>query len=197
LKEQLWALPAEIANRTFTQPFMATEEDELYDILDEYTVIADRDSLEHDENYKQIVPYVMVRLDDERYFRYARSGGEERLVSKYSIGVGGHANIRDVIQGAYSDEIIFWAAMRELHEEFLFKSILSVNYVGVINSNKTPVDRVHLGIAIAVVVNGEEWGCKEPESIAPDSCAWRWAEELMMEYELHETWSQILISNAI
>jgi predicted NUDIX family phosphoesterase len=197
LKEQLWALPAEIANRTFKQPFTPFDEEALYDILDEQTIVANRDVLEHDEGYKQIVPYIAMRVADGRYFRYARSGGEERLVSKYSVGVGGHANLGDVIRGACSDEIVFWAATRELHEEFVFKNILGVDYLGVINSNGSPVDRVHLGIAIIVMVDGEEWICKEPDAISPDECTWRSAEELMMEYELHESWSQILISNVL
>src|SRR5207247_8394092 len=52
--------------------------------------------LENDSAYKQIIPYVLLAFQD-RVLHYVRGkkAGEQRLVAKGSIGIGGHMNESD------------------------------------------------------------------------------------------------------
>ena len=52
-----------------------------------------RAQAETDPSFKQIIPYVVI-TDGERVLHYVRGkkAGEQRLVAKGSIGIGGHIN---------------------------------------------------------------------------------------------------------
>src|SRR2546421_7862220 len=55
-----------------------------------------RDQAEKDPTHKQIIPYVLLTHGDRVLF-YVRGkkAGEQRLVAKGSIGIGGHMNESD------------------------------------------------------------------------------------------------------
>src|SRR5207247_7476450 len=55
-----------------------------------------RAQAENDSAYKQIIPYVLLAFQD-RVLHYVRGkkAGEQRLVAKGSIGIGGHMNESD------------------------------------------------------------------------------------------------------
>src|SRR6185312_15785119 len=55
-----------------------------------------RSAAENDPGHKQIIPYVVI-AHGERVLHYVRGkkAGEQRLVSKGSIGIGGHLNDSD------------------------------------------------------------------------------------------------------
>ncbi|MBM3891417.1 MAG: hypothetical protein FJ388_20075, partial [Verrucomicrobia bacterium] len=55
-----------------------------------------RAEAETDPSFKQIIPYVVI-TDGERVLHYVRGkkAGEQRLVAKGSIGIGGHINDED------------------------------------------------------------------------------------------------------
>src|SRR5947208_3259208 len=55
-----------------------------------------RSQAENDPAFKQIIPYVLL-AHDGRVLHYVRGkkAGEQRLVSKGSIGIGGHMNDHD------------------------------------------------------------------------------------------------------
>lgn len=57
----------------------------------------DRSSAEEDDKKKQIIPYVLLRDKDNNIFLYKRKGNEKRLHGFYSIGVGGHIDLNDLI----------------------------------------------------------------------------------------------------
>lgn len=135
---------------------------ELKDFLNrqwtKYGFIGRRGDLEDNPEYKQIIPYTIIKQGD-KYFTYTRlvGGGEERLHGKSSIGVGGHAN---PIEYSFNFEHLF--AMnnaRELDEELFikdkkypianmdnYKLSLNSQWLGLIYNEKTEVDSVHLGI---------------------------------------------------
>src|SRR5256886_1062323 len=85
----------------------------------DHGVFRPRATVEQDSSFKQIIPYLIVRHAG-RLFLSQRStqGGEGRLHGKYSIGVGGHINRRDV-EGA--EEVIDAGLRRELEEELLIR----------------------------------------------------------------------------
>ncbi len=46
---------------------------------------------ENDPAYKQIIPYVLLSFEDKLlYYVRGKEAGEQRLVAKGSIGIGGH-----------------------------------------------------------------------------------------------------------
>jgi hypothetical protein len=74
----------------------------------------DRDAAEGDPNFKQLIPYMVIRHGSQ-FLAYTRGkkGSETRLHALKSIGVGGHVEpcdgpARDALQ---------WGMMRELREE--------------------------------------------------------------------------------
>jgi predicted NUDIX family phosphoesterase len=95
-----------------------------------------------DENYyqdKQIIPYIVLLNQQDKIFTYKRFEHEARLSDLVSIGVGGH------IQG---DEDLVTCAQRELLEETGIDIKHRLQILGVINSDKSPVDRAHIGFPI-------------------------------------------------
>jgi predicted NUDIX family phosphoesterase len=70
-----------------------------------YLAIRQREALELNADYRQLLPYVVVRQigNDSRvrFFAYERTSlvGEQRLAGKVSIGIGGHIDACDVQYG--------------------------------------------------------------------------------------------------
>lgn len=96
----------------------------------------DRKLAETDENLKQLIPYCVFRHKDF-ILSYVRKGGEERLESLLSVGVGGHLNSED--QSYYN------GLNRELVEE-IGKTFRSEKIIGILNDDSNQVGRVHLGV---------------------------------------------------
>lgn len=105
-----------------------------------------RGDAEENRAYKQPIPYVVIRRDNE-IFTYKRlsGGGEVRLHDKLSIGAGGHMNDSEDI-GSF-EELILDNLDRELAEELDIKSSWrELKIVGLINDDINEVGKVHLGI---------------------------------------------------
>ena len=64
-----------------------------------------RAAAEHDPTHKQIIPYAIIAHGD-RVLRYVRGkkAGEQRLVAKGSVGIGGHMNDSDESLFAWDEE---------------------------------------------------------------------------------------------
>src|SRR5437899_10615123 len=79
-----------------------------------------RAQAENDPAYKQIIPYVLLAFQD-RVLHYVRGkkAGEQRLVAKGSIGIGGHMNEeKDKFLWHATDEAAYRAGVeREVNEE--------------------------------------------------------------------------------
>ena len=76
----------------------------------------DRQEAEQNPNFKQIIPYVLVKDAQNKLAVYPRSGTENRLHSFYSLGIGGHVDkIPD--QGRDFLETLKKGIQRELAEE--------------------------------------------------------------------------------
>lgn len=91
-------------------------------------VVAQRARLEKDEQYRQLLPYVIIRKasttpNEFIYYPYQRLNGvgEEKLAGMVSIGYGGHIDLNDIIVDSNSvidlRQTIFDATERELDEE--------------------------------------------------------------------------------
>ena len=99
---------------------------------------------EEDATYKQIIPYLVFRHND-LYFLMQRKGSssEQRLASKYSLGIGGHLREEDM----KGSTIIEWA-QREFDEEICYSGSVTITPLGILNSESTPVDQVHIGFVL-------------------------------------------------
>jgi predicted NUDIX family phosphoesterase len=103
-----------------------------------------RAQVETDPSFKQLIPYVVLRWQDQ-LFHYTRGkrAGETRLVALRSIGVGGHISADDAtLFGSPYREAMF----REVKEEVDLQSSYEERCIGLINDDSTPVGQVHLGI---------------------------------------------------
>ncbi|MGC8873471.1 MAG: NUDIX domain-containing protein [Chloroflexia bacterium] len=111
---------------------------------------APRDRVEHDEAWKQIVPYGVVWAGEQLFlFRRGRAGREAGLRGCWSIGLGGHVNPEDGEQiGA---EMLERALLRELAEEVCLDMPLPELW-GVLNDDTDPVGRRHFGFVYRVRV---------------------------------------------
>ncbi|AEB23858.1 MULTISPECIES: hypothetical protein [Bacillus] len=164
---------------------MAQIEEHFFDIR--------RGDAEEDPRFKQPIPYVVIRRDDE-VFVYERlaGGGESRLHNKLSLGFGGHMN---PMEGAASfSEVLKENTDRELAEELYIREEDKQNIVtlGLINDDENNVGKVHIGILSALqLASGAQVEVKEKDQIAG---RWMKVSELKEQdvYQRLETWSQFV-----
>ena len=102
--------------------------------------------LENDRIWQQPIPYVwLINPETKKVFLYKRSttGNEGRLYNKFSGGVGGHIDKKEIVVGKGNP--IMQAMMRELEEETIIVEYPTPKIVGYINYN-SGVEDVHFGI---------------------------------------------------
>ena len=106
-----------------------------------------RAKAEQDPAHKQIIPYAILVCGD-RVLHYVRGkkAGEQRLVAKGSIGIGGHMNDEDESLFAWDEQAYRAGVEREVNEEVEISSPFEDRIVALLNDDTTEVGRVHLGI---------------------------------------------------
>ena len=131
--------------------FVPLDEDRILSVLAQAELwLGPRSVLEHDESYRQIIPYIVLSSGDH-VLRYRRtvSGSERRLHDRFSIGVGGHIDLGDLAitdGGLDLRATIEAAALREMKEEVGDVEFLTRRWVGLLADDTSPVGRVHLGV---------------------------------------------------
>jgi predicted NUDIX family phosphoesterase len=106
-----------------------------------------RAQAENDPTHKQIIPYALIAHGDTvlHYVR-GKKAGEQRLVAKGSIGIGGHMNDTDESLFAWDEQAYRAGVEREVNEEIRIESPFEDRIVALLNDDTTEVGRVHLGI---------------------------------------------------
>lgn len=106
-----------------------------------------RAQAENDPAHKQIIPYALI-AHGETVLHYVRGkkAGEQRLVAKGSIGIGGHMNDTDESLFAWDEQAYRTGVEREVNEEIRIESTFEDRIVALLNDDTTEVGRVHLGI---------------------------------------------------
>ncbi len=147
-----------------------------------------REQAENDPSYKQLIPYVVLRWGDQ-LFHYVRgrSGTEARLRSLRSVGVGGHICCED---GALPPDAYRAGMRRELEEEVVLDTACTERTLGLINDDRTPVGRVHLGVVHLLDLREPRVRRRE-EALA--ECGFAPLAELRDQRAAFETWSQFLL----
>jgi predicted NUDIX family phosphoesterase len=155
------------------------------------TLFVPRSQAEEDPSLKQIIPYVLIQKGD-RLLHYVRGkgSGEKRLVTKGSIGIGGHINHRD--ESLFSTGISFYeeAVQRELHEELRMDGHFRTRIVALMNDDTTPVGQVHFGIVHLCELAEEN--VSKGEACITD-LRFLTLPELLERREQMETWSQLCL----
>lgn len=150
--------------------------------LERYGSFRPRPDAENDPDWKQVIPYVVLR-DGEQLFlmRRTRAGGDERLHDRYSIGVGGHINP--------DDENVAGGLRREWSEEIESDFIPDFEPLGVLNDDDNPVGAVHLGLVYAAEANGRPVAIRETEKLEGAFATYA---EIGAVADRLETWSALL-----
>ena len=111
----------------------------------------ERPHAERDPEFKQVIPYTVLRRGPEVFvFRRLTGGGEARLHHLRSIGVGGHIEPVEAAgaggRGAW--DMVRAAALREIDEEVVVRSPepLELRYLGLLNDESNEVGTVHTGV---------------------------------------------------
>lgn len=146
-----------------------------------------RSEVETDPSVKQLIPYAVLRRGDSVFaYQRGKSGGEDRLHSRWSIGVGGHIcqEDGDSIQTAYQTGF-----QRELDEEVRIDGAYTHRVVGLIYDPRTPVGTVHVGVVHVVDVQGDV----QSNDPSLQEAGFLSLAEIQALSERMESWSQFVI----
>ena len=113
---------------------------------------------------------------------------EQRLHNKLSVGVGGHLERTQDLEG--QDDPVELGMRRELNEEIETSVDGQIEYLGLLNDDTNEVGRVHLGVVYRASVKPEETVVRETEKMEGDF----WSiEQLEQEWDRLESWSRIVL----
>lgn len=168
--------------------------------------------------HRQLLPYMVVtKLIDGKHhvltYQRAKGVGEDRLLGKKSIGVGGHVDLADVQFDTGNticlQSTVHASVVRELWEELtltnaegdeieangygVFSELLDtcVGKTGYINDNSDMVGRDHLGIfGVITIPDTHDVKMRETSLV---QLGWFSFDELSKDTSEFENWSKLLI----
>jgi predicted NUDIX family phosphoesterase len=119
-----------------------------------------------------------------------KKAGEQRLIAKGSIGIGGHMNETDESLFAMDEQAYRAGVEREVNEEIRIDTPFEDRIVALLNDDSMEVGRVHLGIV-------HVFKLKEPKVQKREAMitglSFLTKEELIDRRESLESWSQICL----
>jgi len=147
----------------------------------------EREQLETDPTYRQVIPYTMVSSQAMRkrvLMQRCKGQGEARLFDKYYIGAGGH------VEEGHS---IVYTALKECTEE-LGLPLARLQLTGIMITDGSMVDDVHVCIFGMAETHYEIF--RSPEGPLHNA---RWASdaELLAHIPKMEKWSAVLVKHLI
>jgi predicted NUDIX family phosphoesterase len=143
--------------------------------------------------YKQIIPYVLIAFQNSvAYYVRGKKAGEQRLVAKGSIGIGGHMNETDESLFALDEQAYHAGVEREVNEEIEIDTAFKDRIVALLNDDTTEVGRVHLGIVHVFKLT--EPKVQKRESMIT-GLTFLPKEDLLVRRETMESWSQICLDS--
>ena len=152
-----------------------------------------RDQAEKDPGHKQIIPYVLLaHAGRVLFYVRGKKAGEQRLVAKGSIGIGGHMNESDESLFALDESTYRAGVEREVGEEIAINTKFEDQIVALLNDDSTEVGQVHLGVVH--VFKLAEPNVEKREAMITN-VAFLNQNELMTRRDSLETWSQICLDS--
>jgi predicted NUDIX family phosphoesterase len=148
----------------------------------------DRSVAESSPEFKQLIPYVVVR-DGASVFLMHRTdaGGDPRLHGRASIGVGGHLNPVDA-----GEDALMAGLRREWAEELVADWDPAFELIGLLNDDTNPVGAVHLGVVFSVEAAGRGVDVREHDKLVGVFAS---VAEVADTWDRLETWSQLVASS--
>ncbi len=179
---------------------------DLLKIIVQKGLFRERNELEEDPSFKQIIPYAVISNKEperggvqqsESFYLFRRSSGqtEKRLKNLYSLGVGGHMNPVDSMES--EEQYIIDELMREFFEEVRLSNgcyIEDIEFIGFINDDSIPVSRVHIGLLYNIRVSNKYVHVFETDKM---TAAWIEKSGLAEFYKRMETWAKIIFDSYI
>ena len=160
--------------------------DELLHLIATNHFFIDRDVAEVSPEYRQIIPYVVIRHGDECFvLRRTRKQTEARLHDKVSLGIGGHINPGNDLRAGLQ---------KELDEEVRVGCAHTLSFVGILNDDSTEVGRVHLGAVYLLDATSRDVEVLETEKMRGE---WMPIATLGGLRESMETWSAIVLDEVL
>lgn len=135
--------------------------------------------------FQQLIPYILVTnatMDKFYVSRRLAASGEARLHGQTSMGFGGHINPCDG-----SNEVLFHAMIRELHEELYIEPLSAAKFIGYVR-DMTSSTNDHLGCVF--IVQSNDASIKEKDNHAGE---WIEIKQLEERYFDFENWSKHII----
>lgn len=152
-----------------------------------------RAQAENDPTHKQIIPYVILASEDKvLYYVRGKRAGEQRLVAKGSIGIGGHMNESDESLFALDEAAYRAGVEREVNEEVKIDTKFEDRIVALLNDDTTEVGQVHLGIVHVFKLTEPK---VEKREAMITGLAFLGKDELVARRESLETWSQLCVDS--
>lgn len=152
-----------------------------------------RAEAESNPAYKQIIPYALIAFEYKlAYYVRGKKAGEQRLVAKGSIGIGGHMNEGDESLFAMDEQAYRAGVEREVNEEIKIHTPFEDRIVALLNDDTTEVGRVHLGIVHVFKLAQPNVEKREAMITGLTFLA---KQELFARREAMETWSQICLDS--
>lgn len=138
----------------FWTGFESADEQAMFDLVSKNLEFKPRtEEVEHDEMFKQIIPYFLIEKDG-KYFTSVRksTGGDARAHGKRLIGFGGHLRAEDI-----KDRPIHEWLQREFEEEIVADEIKDISFIGIVNDDSDPtgISQVHFGLVFVIKVEGD------------------------------------------
>jgi len=183
--EELWNL------LTYKEQGLIHGSTDILKIIVRKGLFRNRQELEEDLSFKQIIPYGVISCKDSFYL-FKRSPGqtEKRLHNKFTLGAGGHMNPGNSKEP--EEQFIIDELKRELFEEVKLLNgcrVEDIEFIGFINDDTIPVGRVHLGLLYNIRVSDKNVVINETDRMTAD---WIDKPDLAEFYEGMETWTKII-----
>ena len=152
-----------------------------------------RELAEDDPTHKQIIPYAIFKHGD-KFLKYLRGkkSGEQRLVSKSSIGIGGHINQDDFNSSSLEKDTYLTGIEREINEELIINCDYNNLPIALINDDSNDVGQVHLGVVHLFDLESDQVEAGEANI---ENLEFLSIDDLLREKDNLESWSQICVDH--
>lgn len=167
------------------------------------TRLVDRAVCETDRATLQLLPYIVVKSEDQKVFCYHRggAGAEDRLHGKLSIGLGGHVDRAPSDSDTLFD-VLTEEAERELEEETSIEASScdgreTFEFTHFLVDHNDDVGSVHLGLLTSYTFTDSEVGAMREEEGMVEKGSFMTLEELRSPevYSRLENWSRVAVDN--
>ncbi len=150
----------------------------------------DRGLAEDSPQWKQLIPYVVVR-DGDAVFLMERTdaGADARLHHKASIGVGGHLNPVDD-----GEDPLLVGLAREWAEELVADWEPEFRIAALLNDDSNPVGAVHIGVVFEVRADGRPVAVRETHKLSGRFVP---LAQALAAWDRLETWSQLVAESLL